>query len=243
MKKNILLTFLFFYSTLFLAAQSLVVTGPVECFGDVNVAGHTIEHYLNVKNNSNNPIDVQCQKTIISTLPPELPSWGGPSYCFAGYCYGASQTGPSNIAVLNPGQEISYSNGDSDAFTGYYDAEGINGVYDVQYCFYDVNNSIDETCVIITYNITGVLASTDIIRKSSMSFFPNPASDYTMINYTPKKNYIFELVDVLGNKVKVLDLSNSGKENLYVGELSKGIYFGSFIHNDKLISIKKLVVK
>lgn len=76
-----------------------------------------------------------------------------------------------------------------------------------------------------------------------MSFFPNPASDYTVINYTPKKNYIFELVDVLGNKVKVLDLSNSGKENLYVGELSKGIYFGSFIHNDKLISIKKLVVK
>ena len=42
---------------------------------------------------------------------------------------------------------------------------------------------------------------------------------------------------------KEIDLNNSGQEYLYVGELSKGIYFGALIKNEKLISTKKLVVK
>ena len=135
--KKIILFLLPFLQISFLTAQSLEVTGNTAFNGDVNSqAAHTITHYLNVTNLSNNSIDVVCQKTIIGTLPAGLPSWGGPSYCFAKFCYSASSTAPSDTAVLSAGQVISHSNGDEDAFTGYYDAEG--NYYDVGGNFYAV---------------------------------------------------------------------------------------------------------
>jgi len=227
---------LFFWAQ-FGFAQSLLISG-----GDYFISDPMtdISHHLDIKNNSANAITIVCQKTVIS-IPNNLPSWAGPSYCFAGNCYSASSTLPSTAAILGAGQEFKWSNNDLEAFSGYYVPAEVSGTSVVEYCFYDQNNPADASCVTVTYEISNSTSVNEIGRASD--FFPNPASDYTMINYTPKQNYIFELVDVLGNKVKYIDLSYSGQESLYVGELSKGIYFGSFIHNDKLVSIKKLIVK
>ena len=243
MKKIILFTLVFLQIS-FLSAQSLVVTGDAICNGDVNSqAVHTIEHYLDVTNTSNDTIDVLCQKTIIGTLPAGLPSWGGPSYCFAKFCYPASSTAPSDTAVLSAGQVISHSNGDEDAFTGYYDAEGINTVTDVEYRFYDANNPSDATSITITYNVTGTLSTTNIARATVMNFYPSPAEEYTTISHKSDENSHLKIIDILGNQVKDIHLSNVGKEDIYVGDLSKGIYFGNLVNNNKVIAIKKLIVK
>ena len=223
MKRVLNILFLLFCIQ-FSFAQSLVVSGGDYFTSDPMT---DISHHLDLMNNSSNPITVVCQKTIIS-MPNNLPSWAGPSYCFAGNCYSASSTLPSSAAILGAGQEFRWSNNDLEAFSGYYVPAEVPGTSVVEYCFYDQNNPADESCVSVTYQIS---ASTSINETDLASgFFPNPASDYTIINYTPKRNYIFELVDVLGNKVKDIDLSSSGQERLYVGELSNGIYFGSFIH-------------
>ena len=242
MKKIILFTLLFLQIS-FLSAQSLVVTGDTEYYGDVNVWGHTIVHYLDVTNTSNNTIEVLCQRTIIGTLPAGLPAWGGPSYCFATFCYSSSSPGLSQSVDINSGDTLFQYPTDADGFVGYYDAEGINTVTDVQYCFYDANNPSDETCVTITYNVTGTLSATNIARETVMDFYPNPAEEYTTISHKSDENSHLKIIDILGNQVKDIHLSNVGKEDIYVGDLSKGIYFGNLVNNNKVMAIKKLIVK
>ena len=74
-------------------------------------------------------------------------------------------------------------------------------------------------------------------------FFPNPAKEYTTINYKSGKNSHLKIIDILGNKVKDIHLSNIGMQDIYVGDLSKGVYFGNLVHNDKVITVKKLIIK
>ena len=127
----------------FAVAQSLVVTGGNAFDGDPNMQ---MSHHLDIKNTSANTITVECQKTHLN-----VPLGGESFYCFAGNCYSASSTSPSSSAVLAPGQQFSFANSDADAHSGYYDAYGASGIAEVQYCFYDVNDPSDQTCVIITY--------------------------------------------------------------------------------------------
>jgi hypothetical protein len=75
-------------------------------------------------------------------------------------------------------------------------------------------------------------------------FYPNPAKEYTTINYNSINGLHLNIIDILGNKVKDIHLINAvGSQKIYVGDLSKGIYFGNLMHNDKAIVIKKLIVK
>jgi hypothetical protein len=146
--------------------------------------------------------------------------------------------------MLSPGQQISFANSDADAHSGYYDAYGVSGIAEVKYCFYDENNPADQTCVTITYDCS---SATDIIENendfSMDEFFPNPAKEYTTINYKSGKNSHLKIIDILGNKVKDIHLSNVGTQDIYVGDLSKGMYFGNLVHNDKVVAVKKLIIK
>ena len=63
----------------FVTAQSLIVSGDTIVSGDSNVL---IEHYLDVKNISNNDLDVICVKTVL-VLPLDYPTFTGPYFCFA----------------------------------------------------------------------------------------------------------------------------------------------------------------
>ena len=137
-------------------AQSLVVTGNTSFTGNLVTQ---ISHHLDVKNTSASPITIKCQKTNL-TLPAGAESF----YCFAGNCYGANSTTPSDAATLDTGQQISFYNAppDTDAHSGYYDAYGASGIAEVQYCFYDVNDSTASvTCVTITYDCEAATSSWD----------------------------------------------------------------------------------
>ena len=156
MKKIILFTLALTQMSI-VVAQSLVVTGDTSFTGNLVTQ---IAHHLDLKNTSASPITVKCQKTNL-TLPDTTGTGlsGAESYyCFAGNCYGASDTSPSNSAIIAAGQQISFNNfpTDVDAHSGYYDAYGVSGIAEVQYCFYDVNDSLDQTCVIITYSCFGI---------------------------------------------------------------------------------------
>ena len=219
----------------FTVAQSLVVTGGTSFAGDLNTQ---ISHHLDIKNTSANTITVKCQKTNL-TLP-----LGGPAasfYCFAGACYSASSTNPSSPTVLTAGQQISFANSDTDAHSGYYDAYGASGVAEVQYCFYDVNNPTDQTCVIITYDCT-TTGINDFNELSEISdFYPNPANGLTHFTFNGTKAQL-KIIDILGNEVKVLQLEEPGIKKIDLTDMSKGIYFGKLVINNKVTTIKKLIV-
>jgi len=220
----------------FAIAQSLVVTGGTSFNDDPNVQ---IAHHLDIKNTSASTITIECQKTNL-TLPLGAASF----YCFAGNCYSSSSINPSSSAVLAPGQEISFNNlpPDIDAHSGYYDAYGASGIAEVQYCFYDVNNFSDQTCVTITYtsSTTGV---NDFNELSEISdFYPNPANGLTNFTFNGTKAQL-KIIDILGNEVKVLQLEQPGIKKIDLTDMSKGIYFGKLAINNKVTTIKKLILK
>jgi len=244
MKKIILFIFVLGQMS-FVVAQSLVVTGDTVFTGNLV---NQIAHYVDIKNTSTDTITVKCQKTNL-TLPLLIDMSTGDTsfaesfYCFAGNCYSASSTNASSSAVLAPGQQISFDNSDADAHSGYYDAYGASGVAEVQYCFYDVNNSLDQTCVIITYDCRSTTGINDFNEISEISdFYPNPANGLTNFRFNGTKAQL-KIIDILGNELKVLQLEQPGIKKIDLTDMSKGIYFGKLVINNKATTIKKFIVK
>ena len=233
MRKTLLLLVLITQIS-FVTAQSLVITGDTMFVGDPNTE---IAHHLDVKNISSNSLTIKCQKTNL-TLPLDAESY----YCFAGNCYSASSISPSSSADLQAGKEFSYDSADLDAHSGYYNAFGVSGIAKVKYCFYDVNNPTDETCVTITYE-TNTTAIDDFQPLTKLGdFYPNPANE--IVKFTFNGNLAtLKLIDILGNNVKEILLNQEGVKKLDISDMNKGIYFGNLIVNDEVVSIKKLIVK
>jgi len=236
MKKIILYIFILAQVS-FVTAQSFIISGDTIVNGESDIL---LEHYLDVKNISNNDLDVICVKTVL-VLPLNYPTFTAPYFCFAEFCYSAT-TDTSNVSTLNAGEQFAHSNGDVEAHTGYYNAQGLNGIAQVKYCFYDVNNFADETCVTITYETnTTVIDDFQPLTKLG-DFYPNPANEIVNFNFNGNSATL-KLIDILGNTVKEILLNQEGVKKLDISDMNKGIYFGNLIVNDEVVSIKKLIVK
>ena len=210
-------------------SQSIVLTGSNSVFGN---PCSQLSSSLTVKNVTNDTLNVLCEKIVINS------ALGTDNiFCWGGTCYGVATYISTSYNELLPGE------GDNIDFGGYYDAYCDLASATIEYCFYPDTNPSDRTCITIIYNG----ATTEIIENNSSfsmdEFYPNPAKEYTTIRYNSGDNSYLKIIDILGNKVKDIHLNNSGKEDIYVGDLNKGIYFGNLVHNDKLITIKKLIVK
>jgi hypothetical protein len=173
--------------------------------------------------------------------PLTLPTWAGASYCFAGNCYSSASTTPSSTALLGSGQTFSYANNDLEAFSGYYDPAETPGITTVEYCFYDEINPSDNTCIIITYEISSASALNEINIISN--FYPNPVDETLYIDYYLNKPASLVILDILGNEVKVIKLLERGKQKLDLADFAKGIYFGNVIVNSEVVSVKKIIVR
>ncbi len=92
--------------------------------------------------------------------------------------------------------------------------------------FFDFNPPI------ITNTVSTVLIELDDVGvetlegKYAINVYPNPFSDYTMIEVEglPQGDYRLEVLDILGRKVQILTLEN-GKARLERGKLESGVYF------------------
>ena len=211
-------------------SQTLIVSGSTTVNpigGDPNM---TTNSYLVVKNNTGSILNVLCEKKIIS-----MPDSTGNQFCWGEDCYPDMVLLSSNSWALNPAINDS-------SFIGYYMANGSLDPAIIEYCFYPENTVSDSTCVTITYNtnVTGLLENKSL---SNIVFYPNPAINYTTIAYNKEDNMVLRIIDILGNQVKNIPLNNSESHHLYVGDLTKGIYFGKLEHDNKLIEIKKLIIK
>ena len=235
---RILLIFSVLFCFNFSNAQSLVITGDTYFTG---LPIDQITHHLDVKNTANKGITVVCQKTYLSS-PASLPSWAGASYCFAGNCYSSSSTSPSSTALLGPGQTFSYANNDLDAFSGYYDPASTAGTTTVEYCFYDEINPSDNTCVVITYDVSFV-SSVDDINSKIGHFFPNPAQEIIYFDFKINKPADLIIMDILGNKVSSRSLLGEGIQKFDISEFAKGIYFGNLIIDNEVLLIEKIIVR
>lgn len=218
-----------------LQAQSL------ELIGDSYVSGNPgipIASYIIVKNTTSNSLDVRCQKNIIDTAA------GTQNYfCWGMTCWPSSvyvSPDPDGIRTIPGG----YS--DSTNFTGYYDA-AFSGIPSqdravVEYCFYPLGNISDSTCLTVHFN-DNTSAVSDIKKEIGLGdFYPNPTENLTRINYVADNNSYLQILDILGNKIQSFDLDNSGVLEIPTTHFSSGIYFGNLISNNRVVSVKKIII-
>lgn len=222
------IVFCMFFTTILVNAQSLTVTGDNSVLTSNPCLQTTA--YLEVKNISNKEQEVLCEKRILSQ-----PSGMENYFCWGGNCYGVGQFVSSSSLILQSGE------GNSTSFGGYFDAYCATGSATVEYCFYSITDSSDRSCILITYHGP----ATDIAEEERFilnNFYPNPTNEeYIVINYEAKDNSHLEFIDILGNVVQKIKLDDFGSQKVYIGDLSKGIYFGNLVYNDKIVAIQKLV--
>ena len=225
-----ILLFIFLISQIsFVAAQSLIVTG------DNSVSSSDIclrtSSYLTVKNVSNKEHDIICEKNVIS-----VPDGMDNQFCWGGLCYGVNTLVSTEFLTLNSGQ------GNSVSFTGYFDAYCEQGIGVVEYCFYPVSDTLDKSCFTITYHGSATSVNDNPYYSNFGDFYPNPANGIVYFTFNGNAA-ILKLIDILGNNVKEILLSQEGIQKIDLSDMNKGIYFGNLIVNGEVVSIKKLIVK
>ena len=228
MRKFLLLT-LVIAQISFVAAQSLVISGDNSVLNsDICLRTYS---YLTVKNVSNKEHDIICEKNVIS-----VPAGMDNTFCWGGLCYGNSTIISSAFLTLQAGQA------DAVSFTGYFDAYCEQGIGVVEYCFYPDSDINDRSCFTVTYHGSATSVKDNPYYANVGDFYPNPAND--IVHFTFNGNLAtLKLIDILGNNVKEILLSQEGIQKLDLSDMNKGIYFGNLIVNGEVVSIKKLIVK
>ena len=225
----------------FVAAQSLDVSTEdlIIYFNDTtNLGADTLDpclttrSYVTVKNTSNSDLtEIVCAKYTISQ-----PLGAENHFCWGGFCYGTTTiVSPHTIDLLS-------GEGNSTSFEGDFDALCEQGSALIQYCFYPLSNPADASCITITYNgsVTSVFDKKEDFGISN--FYPNPANSETNLTFNGTKAQL-KIIDILGNEIKVLQLEEPGVKKIDLTDMSKGIYFGKLVINNKVTTIKKLIVK
>ena len=219
---------LIIFQALYLNAQSLLITGDTIVQGDPTVE---IVSYLTVKNISAQSLNVICEKNEISQ------GWGGDNFfCWGGTCL------PSSIFISPDFTTIDIGQGTNE-FQGHFTGN-VGSTAVIEYCFYPENDPADESC--ITINFGGSTSTSTTIKKKAIlisEFYPNPAREFSNINYYLSSNSEMAIMDILGNKVKSIYFTEKGTKRINISDLSKGVYFGNLISNNEVVAIKKLIVK
>ena len=99
-----------------------------------------------------------------------------------------------------------------------------------------------ESCFTITYNGSATSINNYNLATNVGDFYPNPANNIVYFTFNGDLATL-KLIDILGNNVKEIILSQKGVQKLDLLDMNKGIYFGNLIVNNEVVSIKKLIVK
>ncbi len=164
-------------------------------------------------------------------------------FCWGGLCYG-STTNTSNLSLACP-------QNDTIDFIG----NGFHAVFvagtecvtrQVHYRFYNIHNLADSVGITLQYNCVTGINEVAAVGGSVSDAYPNPVASSSLINYkldakAQKAKFVF--YDVLGKVVKQITVADKeGSEKINHNDFEAGIYFYSFVVDDKIIATKKLVV-
>jgi hypothetical protein len=197
---------------------------------------HTAE--ILVTNTSSSAISYKIRRTIQT-----MDAADQTQFCWGGLCYGFTTNTSSMSLTINPGDTIDFV---ENGFHAIFNAGPAVVNRSVYYKIYDASNFSDSSVVTIMYN--GVAGINDVVKADGniSNAYPNPASSmvtmkYDMNEFAGKGKIVF--TDMLGKKVKEVELTDKqGTAKISVAEFNAGIYFYSFIIDDKSIATKKLVV-
>ena len=226
----------------FINAQSFQVldkiTGATISGTTITVNGTTadgdIVGKVNVINNSGVSKSVKITRNVISAVAGTTNS-----FCWGINCYGPTTTTSPVPAIITAGAIDS-------SLLAHYAPNATAGTTTIRYRFFDVSNFSDSVNVTINY----VVIPSGINELSEMGIisnaYPNPATSFFSIKYDinefAQKGKI-EMYDMLGKNVKEIILTDKqGISKINVSDMNSGIYFYTFIVDNKEIATKKIVI-
>jgi len=241
MKKILLITFLAYFSTLGLFAQSIQISvgGKVLNNGDtvILVSTDTLVSFTLpaiVKNNSTKSISIKVKKAELSIIN------GSENYFCWYQCYIPNVFVSPDSILFSPGST-------NTNFSGDYISHGYSGASYIMYTFFDMHNTNDSIAFVAKYVAGSGVGIENAKAKAQVSnIYPNPARNTVSLNYdlNGAQYAQLEIHNILGSLVKTVEIDKtSGLLNIDVTDLNNGVYFYSFIVDDKVITSKKLVIQ
>ncbi|MBU0487101.1 MAG: T9SS type A sorting domain-containing protein [Bacteroidetes bacterium] len=215
-------------------SDNSITNSTMTVSGDANT---TIEAHIKFMNNSSGALDIKVKKMEVSTI-----SGTSNTFCYNGNCYSPSTTVSPTAVTLSAGQI------DSTNFWGDYSASGNVGSSSIMYIFFDVINPSDSSFVTVTYTATANNISEASSLKSVISEpFPNPSRSSAKFQYCLARNaqegklIIFDLLGTIIEDITLPD--REGVVSFETISIQNGVYFYSFIVDDKKLSTRKMIIK
>lgn len=162
-------------------------------------------------------------------------------FCFGKNCYGSGTDQSPNPDTIQIGGVLNKS------FYGDYSPYGHAGMTSVTYEFFDSTTFgkrvSAKTTVEFKLSAAGISDDKLLLKGPN----PNPSSQYATFEYNLPAGYsVAHLIirNMLGVEVDNITLDNrSGKKAINVSNYSSGIYFYTFIVDNKIVQSKKMIVK
>jgi hypothetical protein len=202
-------------------------------------------HDLELHNTTSNAVTYQVNRTIMN---PPIEGDAYLYFCTGTQCYAPQSStnwtpsgSPSTIAAnaTLPAGPGTYG------IAAHYDAGTLGSTIIVKYRVYNTMTAGDTAFVTIHYVSETTAGIAENAKGTISAAYPNPASSFTSIKYDLQYANTGKIAfyDMLGKKVKEVELTEKqGVAKIDVAEFNSGIYFYTFLVNDKAISTKKLVV-
>ncbi len=232
------LLFIFFEKGYFFA-QNLVIS---DSMGN-NLNGQTIyvtgstqdsllKRHFGVKNTFSDTLEVKMTRTEIGK------GAGTQNYFCWSICYGAVNSGVkptwTDFGSIFMKPDSVYEN-----LSVYFVPNGKTGLAGFHYVLFDVANPGDSAFVDIYFDITTGIGEEEI-QKNNFEIFPNPSFGKIIFNNVGDDINKIEIRNIPGEIIFQSPGIISGKE--YTFEFPEGVYFVSFLNNEKLILTKRMVI-
>ncbi|MDF2435945.1 MAG: type sorting protein [Bacteroidota bacterium] len=204
-------------------------------------------HELELHNTTSSAVSYKVNRTILSGT---LPAASALYFCTGVQCYS-----PNSAITWTPGGAPSSIAANATLPSG-PNTYGISAHYDDSLATSNVvvlyrvfNTAVAGDTAFVTIHYIGSAVGIEENKLASVnvsSAYPNPAIStvsikYEMNQYAQKGKLI--VFDMLGNKVKEMDLNEKqGVAKVDVSTMAPGVYFYSFMVNDKALVTKKLIV-
>ena len=203
---------------------------------------------LELHNPTGNTISYQVNRTILSgPLDPDAMLY----FCTGTQCYSPQSattwTPTTPPSSLGPGASLPSGSG-TYGISAHYDVGAAATAMSVLYRVYNTAASTTDTSYVTIHYVSSTAAGVEenVASGNVYNAYPNPANSVASIRYDMNEfsqKGLISIYDMLGKKMKDIVLTDkAGVVKLDVSGMTPGIYFYSFIVNDKVLATKKLIV-
>ena len=178
-------------------------------------------------------------RTLVKRRMINVPQNSENQFCWSIQCYAPATNQAADTIDIAAGETDS-------SFYSYFFPGGTNGIFTIQYVFFDAMNTSDSIYVNVIFNVTGGTASIQEMGGSGAQLsqaYPNPARNITHVDYEIQGEADLALYDLSGALVRTWNLeSGKGTLTIDVKGLRSGMYFYSIKNQQGVLATRRLLV-